>query len=520
MIIAGITVSASASAPEVFRSNDVSRMSELTAKGDGFMHRGEADSAFAYYSRIIECYNPTLDDAKKRLCARAFNNAGYLSFFHKGNFPQAYSWFLMAEQLAEELHLDSTLGYVWLNIGNIYGMFEIESDAVKMYRKAFFQSKKCGDWKNMLMAFSNLASGHIEKGEFDGMEDVLQAFGELTLPDSVARSAEYARCDYEAVMSIRRGDYDGAVKAMERASHSVGTLPGGARLQLGARLQMAIIRQRQGRMADADLLFRSVLAEACRTGQPDVEARCWKGLADIFEAGGKGDSARVCLVKMYAIRDSMLSLASFSTVRDVAGMHAKKISDEKVRILAEKKEVRERLLLVVGGAAAIVTLLLLWIVRANRKLRERNRQLYDRYRRETEREKQRESSPQPQNMAASDEAAQALYGRIMEVMMSDAVFDQSFSADTLARLTDSKTRYISQVLSDVAGKNFSTLLAERRVAEASLRLADREKFGHLTIEAIGESVGFKSRTWFATTFKKVTGLTPREFQKAAMQSGS
>lgn len=99
MIIAGITVSASA--PEVFRSNDVSRMSELTAKGDGFMHRGEADSAFAYYSRIIECYNPTLDDAKKRLCARAFNNAGYLSFFHKGNFPQAYSWFLMAEQLAE-----------------------------------------------------------------------------------------------------------------------------------------------------------------------------------------------------------------------------------------------------------------------------------------------------------------------------------------------------------------------------------------------------------------------------------
>ena len=44
---------------------------------------------------------------------------------------------------------------------------------------------------------------------------------------------------------------------------------------------------------------------------------------------------------------------------------------------------------------------------------------------------------------------------------------------------------------------------------------DREATANLTIEAIGNGVGFKSRNSFISAFKKFTGLTPSEYQNIA-----
>lgn len=38
-------------------------------------------------------------------------------------------------------------------------------------------------------------------------------------------------------------------------------------------------------------------------------------------------------------------------------------------------------------------------------------------------------------------------------------------------------------------------------------------YSNVTIQAIANDVGFKSRTNFASVFKKQTGLSPNEYQK-------
>ena len=76
---------------------------------------------------------------------------------------------------------------------------------------------------------------------------------------------------------------------------------------------------------------------------------------------------------------------------------------------------------------------------------------------------------------------------------------------------------MSQVINTKYGKSFSSLLSEYRVNEASRRLADLEHYGDYTIEAIAQSVGFKSCTSFVALFKKLTGLTPSAYQKMARQ---
>ncbi len=65
--------------------------------------------------------------------------------------------------------------------------------------------------------------------------------------------------------------------------------------------------------------------------------------------------------------------------------------------------------------------------------------------------------------------------------------------------------------------NFSMLLAKARVREACLRLGNPEEYGNLTIEAIAQSVGFRSRNSLITAFKKFTGLTPSEYLRVSKE---
>jgi AraC-like DNA-binding protein len=54
-------------------------------------------------------------------------------------------------------------------------------------------------------------------------------------------------------------------------------------------------------------------------------------------------------------------------------------------------------------------------------------------------------------------------------------------------------------------------LGKYRIQEACRRMNDHERYGHLTIEAIGHSVGYKSNSSFIAAFKRYTGLKPSEY---------
>ena len=71
------------------------------------------------------------------------------------------------------------------------------------------------------------------------------------------------------------------------------------------------------------------------------------------------------------------------------------------------------------------------------------------------------------------------------------------------------------MLNEDFGKSFNQLLNEHRISVAKQRFLDTDNYGHLTIEAIVRELGFKSRSTFSKTFKKITGLSPSEFQRLA-----
>lgn len=109
-----------------------------------------------------------------------------------------------------------------------------------------------------------------------------------------------------------------------------------------------------------------------------------------------------------------------------------------------------------------------------------------------------------------------LLEKIQEVLADmNEICNPEFNLNRLTTLVGTNTSYVSQIINSEYGKNFRTLINELRVREAQRRIVDTKKYGHLTIQAIGESVGFSSQTTFNRTFKRITGITPSVYQKMA-----
>ncbi|WP_109434348.1 AraC family transcriptional regulator [Aquimarina sp. AU119] len=87
---------------------------------------------------------------------------------------------------------------------------------------------------------------------------------------------------------------------------------------------------------------------------------------------------------------------------------------------------------------------------------------------------------------------------------------KSASLKDLAKALGSNPNYISQIINVSTNLNFNDFINQYRIEESKKRLLD-DSYDHLTIEAIGNSVGFKSKATFYNAFKKHVQLSPKAF---------
>lgn len=89
--------------------------------------------------------------------------------------------------------------------------------------------------------------------------------------------------------------------------------------------------------------------------------------------------------------------------------------------------------------------------------------------------------------------------------------DQDLSILKLAKDLGTNTKYLSHVINTEFNQNFINYINEFRIAEVKDKLLEGNL--NLTIEALGQNAGFKSKSSFNAAFKKSTGHTPSIFLK-------
>ncbi|WP_318343584.1 helix-turn-helix domain-containing protein [Flagellimonas baculiformis] len=90
--------------------------------------------------------------------------------------------------------------------------------------------------------------------------------------------------------------------------------------------------------------------------------------------------------------------------------------------------------------------------------------------------------------------------------------DQEASLKNLAEKLGTNANTVSRLINSQTGMNFNDYINQKRIVLSKSRLVDHD-FAHLTVEAIGQTVGFKSKSAFYSAFNKHVGQSPSAFVK-------
>lgn len=74
-------------------------------------------------------------------------------------------------------------------------------------------------------------------------------------------------------------------------------------------------------------------------------------------------------------------------------------------------------------------------------------------------------------------------------------------------------KYVSKVINNIGKMNFNTFINTYRVNYAIEKLSIYESNIN-SIEGIGRTSGFKTNSVFYSSFKKIVGMTPKQFLKS------
>ena len=96
------------------------------------------------------------------------------------------------------------------------------------------------------------------------------------------------------------------------------------------------------------------------------------------------------------------------------------------------------------------------------------------------------------------------------IVEKELFLNPNFTLEIAAKELQVTKHLLSQYINEALGKSFSNLIKEYRIEKAKQLLETETNY---TIECLGYDSGFSSKSTFFTAFKKITGLTPAEYQK-------
>ncbi len=114
------------------------------------------------------------------------------------------------------------------------------------------------------------------------------------------------------------------------------------------------------------------------------------------------------------------------------------------------------------------------------------------------------------NKEIDTETLELIESKLSIVKDKELYCNPSLTLTDVAKELKIPSHTLSQFLNDNFTKSFSLFINELRIKKAKELLLLSNRY---TIEAIGYESGFNSKSTFYTTFKKITGQTPSEYQK-------
>ena len=506
---------------------------QLCYKGYDFYLKSQRDSALICYNIVASRADKKQSREELDYACSALTTMANIFIIDFYDYERSMQCLLKAKQIALKNNLNERLAHIFLSMASLEGQindiqanFAFSRTVFELYRKTFHQSlKQENGQRYTALAIINLITLALGHHKLDLILNELEMFQGMTINDTIPICV-YAKHQCSAALFIQHQQYDSALLELMRLNDCLSMAEDMAVDE--SSIYKAITHEnlffvyRDMKDHDAalyELDQLEIISEQSNIKYGLIEVLFLK--RDYYASLGNTALAEKYDLQYHKAKDQFMTEAKVAKADEEKVLFKLNEANHETKELSYKQRIQQTKLIAVAVVAVLLLALLVLGWLSHRRTKEKNRSLYlqnqqllaniDRMR-QLRQEQDAPTEKYGRGKMEDDDIAQVML-KVERVMdESEEIFSTEFSLDRLAELTGETESRLSQAL-NTSGRKFYELLNEYRVREACRRMDDKDTYSGLTIEAIGQSVGFKNRSHFVTTFKRLTGLTPSAYFK-------
>ena len=520
----------------------IDRLMEMADKD--FADGGSKDTALMCYTIVANRYEQSMSLDQKRHCKDANMRLWSIYFYDFYDYPKCFDCLTRAQEIATDGGIKDA--NIYLGFGCMYQTISEECDdkelaakALDYYKLALSTGLKTSDDRYTDMACTDVLSMARVLGGLSQIQGIWQNYLRLPENNETWILRRYNKMLYQAFDNVEHGRLDSAIAVHDRQLQLIDTTQY-SRLIYFTHVEKAKAHAMQGDYTRAIAALKQSEKIAVDLEMKDCKLEVYGLMSQYYQQMGDRNAREHYYNRYTMLKDTLTNYQQLASVSEMEFRNELKGMEQEMNDAKRHREAMSIVTLVSLGFLLVLAVLLYLVYRKNGELTRSNQSLYQKnvemLRAEEEERRMRRqlqgklttptdsTAPEPpaadevkyKSSHLSDDDKQQLLDCILKVMdNSEEIFSPDFSLERLAMLSGSKYKYVSQVINEHYGQNFNTFLNSYRIKEACKRMGDLENYGNYTIEAISESVGFKSRSTFVTSFKRITGLTPSQYQHMA-----
>ena len=533
----------------------------IMKKAEYYLNAGHSDTALVYYMVACNRMNDKLSDKDKQQCAMAYLKKGNILYM-KGNYAGALSAYFSGLRINNDCNAKHETGRFYNNIANVYCVFGDHVKGLEYYKKGYESCHKYGDKANEYKILTNMTGVNTAIGNTSAARKYYK------MSEKVKNPADKENCymgifNFGLILMAEKNH----VKAVETFNELLAyTLKNKMqpRYLCSSYIQLYKNYIELGDRDSTLKYLRLCESTAVKHGILHVCLDVLVKYADYYDSVGNYKAASSYRARYQREKDSIYDTNEFEAVKNEQLLYEVNKYDEYIASLNAREKERlqtiSRQRLTIAGVTvvtAVIGVLLLLVYRQKGKIdksyndlfvinrdfvkqqeftRQRMLELSNRLKSsEAELAALRASQEHSdgageapdtavattaddadgknKTLAISEDMRRKLLDAIIDVMENSTEFCSSdFSLARLATLVGSNSKYVSLVINDTFHKTFKNYVNDYRIRLACLRMADTGTYGSYTLNAIAESVGFKSYTTFVELFRKVVGITPSMYK--------
>lgn len=538
-------INANAEESPQFYARYMNRSSEeLLQMGNSYINQpNKTDSALVCFSIVSNRISDNMPKHEKRLAMNGYIGRWYIYFFEYFNYEKSYENLLQAKHIAEDSgfglsHIDLNFGCMYQAIGEQSNNMQMKEEALDFYKKAFNESIQENDSNSFHMAFSNMVFLSSDIDKMDSIYEEFKIYSNIKSSDGNPDN-DYSINMYKGLKYFNEGKYGEALQIFKKQKDSTKWTDDKARYLYIVHINISRTQAAMKLPKEAISEMQAAEKLADSHNMKDARLEAYRLLARYYNETGEKAKMECYRNKYFQLKDTLLNYnqaVQFSKFKFLDQINE---MDRQMAEITRRHKLQAKLFYAGLGVSAVIMLLAVMLYLKNKQLKRSNEHLYQNsiaslQRERIEREmrinyeqalKEKENMAAPQqterysSSVLSEKDKETLMNSILTVMQtSEEIFSPEFKSDRLVELVGSNNRYVSQVINEKLGCTFTTLLGEYRVKEICKRMNNINEYGNLTVNAIASSVGFRSHSGFYNTFKKVTGLSPAQYQKLAREN--